>query len=200
MTGSGNAWTALATGAGFVGWTAAWKLGLLAGLDALTPPSADAAGHAWAVAVAVVLRPLWVYVALGAWCLWWWFRGRRSEALALGLGILLGAVAESGLKALFGRPRPVRRFPDALADGWAYPSGHCLGIALAATLIVGLATPKARRIAGPVLGGLVVLVMWDRWFMAAHWPSDTVAGVLAGCCTAAAALALAPLVWFSPRG
>ena len=52
----------------------------------------------------------------------------------------------------------------------------------------------------PVLGGLVVLVMWDRWFMAAHWPSDTVAGVLAGCCTAAAALALAPLVWFSPRG
>ncbi|QLQ14613.1 MAG: hypothetical protein HZY73_01370 [Micropruina sp.] len=75
MTGSGNAWTALGTGAGFVGWTAAWKLGLLAGLDALAPPSADAAGHAWAVAVAVVLRPLWVYVALGAWGLWWWFRG-----------------------------------------------------------------------------------------------------------------------------
>lgn len=199
MTGSGSARVALLTGAAFVGWTIAWKLGLLTGLDALAPPPADDATRVLAVGVAATLRPVWVYLALGVWGLWW-FRGRRDGALALGLGILLGTVAENGLKALFARPRPVQRFADALASGWAYPSGHCLGVALAATLILALAPRPARRVAIPVVAATTVLVMWDRWFLAAHWPSDTVAGVLAGCCAGATALALARLVRLSPRG
>ncbi|MGH9224356.1 MAG: phosphatase PAP2 family protein [Acidimicrobiales bacterium] len=105
----------------------------------------------------------------------------RQLAVVLLLALPAGLGLELALKALVDRPRP----PLAVGFGSSFPSGHVL----AAAAFWGLVPPwiyvvTRRRwlwaLSAGVAAGAVVSVGLSRVYLGAHWPSDVVAGYVAG--------------------
>jgi diacylglycerol kinase family enzyme/membrane-associated phospholipid phosphatase len=106
----------------------------------------------------------------------WWVAGWIATSL------LATATAWTLSKQWVERPRPA--IPDQVS-GWSYPSGHAAEIGCVVALLVILTWPRMRpgRLRWLVVGlwtavGLVVGV--SRVVLAAHYPSDVVAGWLLG--------------------
>lgn len=128
----------------------------------------------------------------------WHLLRREPRAALVWLGVGLAALAlQSGLKPLFGRPRPELWPPLVAVSGAAMPSGHALASAAFYPLLafaLARAHPagaRAYRAAGLLLP-LVIGV--GRLYLGVHWPSD----VLVGWALGAALSALAARAW-EPR-
>lgn len=118
-----------------------------------------------------------VLVALFAW------RGRRWDAASLAAAIVAVVAIGAPMAAIIARVRPADSLAESVAT--SFPSGHT---AVATTLAVTLGL-LLRRWYVWVLGALwVLLMMWSRTYLHAHWLSDVVAGMLEG-------VAVACLVW-----
>lgn len=100
---------------------------------------------------------------------------------------LLGQV----LKPIFDSPRPGIEYqpdPSIVPDSLGYPSGHAytatILACMLAVLALGLDIPRWARWSIPV--GAVVcatFALFSRVYVGAHWPSDTIGGVLFGVAT-----------------
>lgn len=153
---------------------------------------------------------LWTMLAAGTVLL---ARGRHGWSVALLWISLMGSRVLSGaLKAAYNRPRPGPEVEIHLLGrsfeyprSPSFPSGH----ALTAVVIYGTlaylaarleAWPSARR-ATLVAAGLVVAVIGvSRVYLRVHYPSDVLAGMLAGFAWATAcALAIEAVRVFSRR-
>lgn len=113
------------------------------------------------------------------------WRRRRWDAATLAIGMVAVVAIGATMAAVIGRTRPA----DSLAESMAtsFPSGHT-AVATTVTLILGLVL---RRWYVWVLGAMwVVLMMWSRTYLQAHWLSDVVAGMLEG-------VAIALFVWIA---
>jgi len=129
---------------------------------------------------------------------------RVLASLAVRLGFLFSAIALPGLvvtivKRMIGRGRPlVGGSADPflyLPLGWnveyaSLPSGHAAN-AFAAAMAIGALWPRMR----PLLWAYAVVIAISRVVLLAHFPSDALAGAVAG--VAGAALVRA---WFASRG
>jgi undecaprenyl-diphosphatase len=104
----------------------------------------------------------------------------------------LGSLAGGGLKLLVSRDRPVPADPLLDETGFAWPSGHASTAALAAGVLVALATPAVRRWLVPLVVAAAALVGASRVVLGVHWASDVVSGWLLGVAVVLAAVALAP--------
>src|SRR3954452_20987866 len=103
----------------------------------------------------------------------------------LQLGAFLGAVITSELcigplKALVDRPRPPN--PMIATTGASFPSGHAIAGAVSAFgLVVVLWPASSRRLTAigcaAAFAGLMAI---SRTYLAAHWLTDTIAGVCIG--------------------
>jgi undecaprenyl-diphosphatase len=115
--------------------------------------------------------------------LWLWRRGWRvALAIAPLVSVVIGSLAATTAKAIFGRERPpvaVHAQTVALA---AFPSGHATDSAaffLAAALVLAITVTSRRSTqvaliaTGMALAGLVGL---SRLVLGVHWLSDVVAG------------------------
>jgi undecaprenyl-diphosphatase len=108
----------------------------------------------------------------------WWRRWFHLAAFASAI-----IVSEAGvgiLKSLYGRMRP----PGSLVPttGASFPSGHAIAITVTAVAAVLAFVPPGRRrgwamVAAAIFSGLMGL---SRAYLAAHWLSDAIAGVLFG--------------------
>jgi undecaprenyl-diphosphatase len=110
------------------------------------------------------------------------FSGWRRVAFRA-LLIMAGAVVLNNvLKYTFQRPRPSPFFGIA-PESFSYPSGHAIYSTtfylLAATILVKVKRP-AHTYAFLSAMILVVLVSWSRIYLGVHYPSDVIAGLLAG--------------------
>lgn len=137
----------------------------------------DVVGSGW------VLTPIRVLIA-GFLILrrrWWDFG-------AFAFAILLAEIVSGPIHALYERPRPPE--PLVPAGDQAFPSRHALGTAstaVAAALI--LSRPERGRYIWTGLAvGFAFLMAVSRTYLAVHWLSDGVAGVLAGSFCAVGAL------------
>lgn len=111
------------------------------------------------------------------------WRGRRWDAVNIASAIVVVVAIGAPMAAIIARQRP----DDSLAESVAtsFPSGHT---AVATTVALTLAL-LLRRWYVWVLGiAWVLLMMWSRTYLHAHWLSDVVAGMLEG-------IAVACLVW-----
>jgi undecaprenyl-diphosphatase len=106
---------------------------------------------------------------------------RRWRALAAFL--LTWAASElilGWLKGWFHRGRP----PEPLVDtiGFSFPSGHAVaGSALAVALVLAfMPAGHDRRVWEWIAAGFAFVMAFSRVYLAAHWFSDVVAGVLLG--------------------
>jgi undecaprenyl-diphosphatase len=108
-------------------------------------------------------------------------RRRWWHAAAFAGAVIVSEVLVGLLKGLYDRPRP----PGSLVEtsGGSFPSGHAMAASVTVVaLVIALFPPGAgRRWAWGVVAVLFSLLMaLSRAYLAAHWASDAVAGVLLG--------------------
>ena len=108
---------------------------------------------------------------------------RPRLAVTVALALVAAFLLTAEVKVFVGRPRP----PDPVApyEGYSFPSGHTLN----ATVTYGIAalllwrsdlSPRVRLVAAGALVALIAAVGLSRIALGVHYPSDVVAGWLAG--------------------
>lgn len=114
-----------------------------------------------------------------------WFRERDKW------GILFFLIAVGGgglltllLKNIYERERPSIN-PEIDAIGFSFPSGHSMGSVIFYGFVMYLVLRSSRSelfkgIAISMMGVLVVLIGISRIYLGAHFPSDVLAGFIAG--------------------
>ena len=143
-----------------------------------------------------IVMPLTVVCALGLCAARHW-RGA--------LTVVLAVVGTQGLVALIKsfveRPRPAANSALADASGFSFPSAHsATAIALYATLTLiaaGACHGRARVLVALAGASVVLAVGLSRILVAAHYPSDVLAGWLTGGAMVAACSLLASRISIS---
>jgi undecaprenyl-diphosphatase len=113
------------------------------------------------------------------------FTKKRAEAFVV-IAVLAAATAGSeAVKQLVARPRPPGFTNDAAGIVYSFPSGHVLEAVtiygIIAVLLWRSSLPTIVRVALPILFSvLIVFVAIARVAVSAHYPSDVLAGFLAG--------------------
>jgi len=97
----------------------------------------------------------------------------------------LASLGNELVKGLIERTRPDVIQPIVAERGYSFPSGHAalsmVGYGVAAVLVARSGAPRAVKVAASVAAGcLVALIGISRVYLGAHFPTDVVAGWLAG--------------------
>jgi len=113
-----------------------------------------------------------------------WFRHRRAALWTVGVMAVAGG-ANTVLKLLVARHRPVFRHPVEVLTSYSFPSGHSSGIAAAAgvTVVLVLMLVRRRGVRRLLVGvavAVALLVGADRIFLGVHDLSDVLGGYLLG--------------------
>jgi undecaprenyl-diphosphatase len=111
----------------------------------------------------------------------------------IGLVMLIAVVIENGMKWIVHRARPNEVIDYAMPTSFSFPSGHALfATAFYGSIAIILSaklTSWARILAWVTLATLVLAIGASRVFLGVHYPSDVIAGFLAGAfCISAAQL------------
>lgn len=114
-----------------------------------------------------------------------------------GVGWLLIAA----VKLIVAEPRPTTFYPHLQEQALSYPSGHVTFV-MALTVAVGavLAGSKWRWPLVAFLSLLTLATAWSRLYLGVHYPTDVVAGIVGGFCSATFVLALWNSVFGRPKG
>jgi undecaprenyl-diphosphatase len=127
---------------------------------------------------------IWMLVLIASVFLW--TTRHRYSAVLLWVALLGGALLNSLLKSLFDRPRPdLFEWRTPYAGHSSFPSGHSMTAmtvyATLAYLIVRLEpSRRVRRLTLGVFALVVLMVGVSRLYLGVHYPSDVLAGFLAG--------------------
>jgi membrane-associated phospholipid phosphatase len=125
----------------------------------------------------------------------WQLRQRHWTQLARLAVVPAGMLLNAGLKQLFQRPRPLLEDPLVILMTLSFPSGHAAASTVFYGAVCALAFGRwpgapARALAVALAGVMVLLVIFSRVYLGAHYLSDVVAGVAVG--TVCLALFFAP--------
>lgn len=118
---------------------------------------------------------------------------RRKQALAFATtAFAAGGLLRGAVRDWTARVRPER--PGPPFDGYAFPSGHSSRAATAALVVAFLRwpelSPAGRAVLLTALAGWPLTVGASRVVLAAHWPSDVLAGWLVALTTGPVAASL----------
>ncbi len=147
----------------------------------------------WAADLAVVGGPRGLPVLVVVGVVWLWVRRFRAEALFVAVTMAASTTITIVMKLAFARPRPTTDVIGAISHSFAFPSGHTLNTTVFAGLI-GLLLWRSWTAAGArvaiVAGWLVVSVAMaaSRVYLADHWFTDVIGGLVAGMGILAAAV------------
>jgi undecaprenyl-diphosphatase len=146
-----------------------------------------------ALAGAALGSGLATWIVLGVGSIVLWFTRHHISVLLLWIALLGGRLLSAELKALFDRPRPEPLAWDLAIFGSpidfpaspSFPSGHAVTSVILfgtlAYLVVRLEpTVTLRRITLAVAALLILLIGLSRVYLGVHYPSDVLAGYLAG--------------------
>jgi len=141
------------------------------------------------MAIITSFGSIWLLLPLASvGAAWLWFRGRRLES-GFVLLALLGATALAQLVKLWvARPRPdlyalSYANPLPMPADLSFPSAHSMqAAALATALFLVLSRQRAEwhDSLAWLLAALALLVGLSRIYLQVHFPSDVLAGLLAG--------------------
>ena len=111
------------------------------------------------------------------------WRRRRWDAANVAIAIVVVVAIGAPMAAIIARARPTQSLAESVAT--SFPSGHT---AVATTVAVTLGLLLRRWYVWVAGAAWVILMMWSRTYLHAHWLSDVVAGMLEG-------VAVAAIVW-----
>jgi membrane-associated phospholipid phosphatase len=119
------------------------------------------------------------------------FRRRWWHLAAFVAAVVLSEILIGPVKAAYGRARP----PGSLVatSGASFPSGHAIATSVTVfAAVIALVPAGRRRVTWGLAGAAFALLMAaSRAYLAAHWLSDAVAGLLLGTsCALLAAVAV----------
>lgn len=126
----------------------------------------------------------WIVTLVSIFSLFLFLLSKKHYALYLILTSALGGGFNWGLKYLFQRERPDIA-PLLSVSGYSFPSGH----SMASVILYGsIAVVCIRLIKNKYINGLIWLLAfissltigWSRIYLGVHYPSDVVAGFVAG--------------------
>lgn len=125
------------------------------------------------------LTMLPVVLLLGLWL--WKGAGQAVTALHLVIVCVGSLSLNPTMKYLLNRDRP-DLFPLRGLYNWAsYPSGHAiLTVALYFTIALQLHRTRGWRWPFAAAAAIVLLTAYSRLYLAVHWPTDVVGGMLIG--------------------
>jgi membrane-associated phospholipid phosphatase len=137
---------------------------------------------AWALLTAaggLILVPIGIVLVVGLLLV-----GQVRMAIVVAAALVLGALGTELVKLLIARPRPPGD-PLVGAPGYSFPSGHTLNSTVTYGLVALVAWRSrlplpVRRVLVVALVVLIVLVGLSRIALGVHYPSDVLAGWLAG--------------------
>ncbi|MFJ7748247.1 phosphatase PAP2 family protein [Peribacillus sp. NPDC097295] len=127
---------------------------------------------------------IWIVTLVSIFSLFLFLLSKKHYALYLILTSALGGGFNWGLKYLFQRERPDIA-PLLSVSGYSFPSGH----SMASVILYGsIAVVCIRLIKNKYINGLIWLLAfissltigWSRIYLGVHYPSDVVAGFVAG--------------------
>lgn len=133
-------------------------------------------GPAWWVTTTVTRPMVYGLIALGIGLATW--RGRLRGLVAAGALVALWWYAGEPLKELIRRPRPTAAFVEVArpSSGYSFPSTFATTWFSVWLPVAVYAWRTRQRQAGTVIAGLaglaIVVGLWARVRMGAHWPSD----------------------------
>lgn len=114
-----------------------------------------------------------------------WLTDHRWSVYILLVALVGGKILNTLLKAAFDRARP--SVVDWLHDvsSPSFPSGHAMGAFVAYGTVAYLVgrlspSPRVRSITWAVAGVTIALIGISRVYLGVHYPSDVIAGFLAG--------------------
>ncbi|HET6553389.1 MAG TPA: phosphatase PAP2 family protein [Dyella sp.] len=111
---------------------------------------------------------------------------RRQLHLATCWTIALAGIVplNSGLKALFQRPRPLHSHGFIVEHGWSFPSGHAFGAivfyGMLAYVLLRLLPHRWHRLVVAVAVAMVSVIGLSRIVLQVHYFSDVIAGYASG--------------------
>ena len=113
-----------------------------------------------------------------------WAVGRRISVTLLLVSLGTGTVVMYGMKHLFDRPRPEVVAAATPLETPGFPSGHAMMAAVAygtvAYLVGRLGTGRIRTATWVGAGLVILLIGLSRIYLGVHYPTDVLAGWLAG--------------------
>lgn len=119
--------------------------------------------------------------------------GRRRGLIVQLVVVIVLRLASEVWKPIFESPRPGIEYqpePALVSDSFGYPSGHAQTAAVVASMVIvfvlslGLSR-RDRWLATAAAILVAALALFSRIHIGAHWPSDTIGGVLFGIATVA---------------
>lgn len=145
--------------------------------------------HGLTVAATFLARmgspPVIAGLALGSAILGLFWRKVRGAAWTLPIAVIGAGVIIQGVKLVIKRPRPSFFTPLLHESGFSFPSGHSL-IAMVVYGLLGyfalhLCKNRAARLAVRLLTVLIVVSIGvSRVYVGVHYPTDVLAGWIAG--------------------
>jgi undecaprenyl-diphosphatase len=111
-----------------------------------------------------------------SWLVW---RRQRTIAIVFAINCVGGAVLSTGLKLLFGKPRPAL-WPQIITETtYSFPSGHALGSMVLYGFWAYLLARRFPKFSPAIYAGAVLLISGiglSRLYLGVHWPTDVLAG------------------------
>ena len=112
------------------------------------------------------------------------FKKRRRDALIYSFILYTGVILNVVLKEIFQRPRP-HHLPLISEDFYSFPSGHAMNsfvffAAFSYFILRETSNKKITIIVSTISILLVLLIGISRIYLGVHYPSDVIAGYIAG--------------------
>ncbi|CAM5278639.1 phosphatase PAP2 family protein [Streptomyces abikoensis] len=131
--------------------------------------------------VSALASPVAGVLILAVWSGWLLFVRRRPvTAVATFLVVAVGWNSTQLAKAIVARPRPPREYMlDPEIGSNSFPSGHtAFTVAMVIAAYFLLRETRHRRTVVVAGAFAVLLVAFSRWYVGAHYPTDTLGSVL----------------------